>query len=67
MAEHESDPQLAVTADDAARYIESMSAELSRIAHRSGFDVLAYLLDVAREEAAARAVEVTARPPSRLS
>lgn len=43
--------------EDAAHYIEGMSAELSAIARRSGFDFLGYLLDVAREEAAARALE----------
>ncbi|WP_018699099.1 hypothetical protein [Amorphus coralli] len=49
-----------VTPDDAARYIEGLSAELSMMAHRNGFAFLAYLLDVAREEAAARALEADA-------
>lgn len=48
-----------VTPNDAARYIEGITAELSVMAHRCGFDFLAYLLDVSREEAAARAMETS--------
>ncbi|MGX1308304.1 hypothetical protein AB7M35_003062 [Amorphus suaedae] len=47
----------AVRPEDAAQYIEGISAELSTMARRSGFDFLGYLLDIVREEAAARAME----------
>ena len=50
---------LSVTPNDTARYIEGISAELSVMARRCGFDFLAYLLDVTREEAAARALETS--------
>lgn len=56
-----------VSPDDTARYIESMSAELVRLAQMSGFDLLAYLLDVAREEAAARSIDGSQSTKSKLS
>lgn len=57
--EESGESTLSVTPNDAARYIEGISAELAAMAHRCGFDFLAYLLDVAREEAAARAMETS--------
>ena len=53
--------------EDAAHYIQVMSAELSIMARRSGFDFLGYLLDVVREEAAARAMEASGKTRSKLS
>lgn len=38
-------------APDAARYVETMCAELTALAECSGLTFLAYLLEVAREEA----------------
>ncbi|MGX1098289.1 hypothetical protein [Amorphus sp. MBR-141] len=46
--------------EDAAQYIEGISVELATMARGSGLDFLAYLLDVVREEAAARAMEGSA-------
>ncbi|MEW5422044.1 hypothetical protein [Amorphus sp. 3PC139-8] len=63
----EESTRVLVTPDDTARYIENMSAELARLAHVSGFDLLAYLLDVAREEAAARSLEGARSAKSKLS
>lgn len=40
-----------ISADDAALYIERMTGELGEIADRAGLGFLAYLLEVAREEA----------------
>jgi hypothetical protein len=48
MAEQSSDLDDAAAA---ASYLASMSAELSKIARRHRFDVLGYLLDMARLEA----------------
>ena len=42
---------LVVTGPEAASYIEGMCAELAGLADRSGLGFLAYLLEVAREEA----------------
>lgn len=42
---------------EAAAYIEASCAEMSRIAARSDLRLLAYLLDVAREEAATRKLD----------
>lgn len=42
---------LVVTAPEAAHYIERMCAELAGLADRGGLGFLAYLLEVAREEA----------------
>lgn len=66
-SERKGEAPVTVTPDDAARYIEGMSAELSRLARQSGFDLLAYLLEVAREEAAARSLELSSEPKTRLS
>ncbi|MBJ3778705.1 hypothetical protein [Acuticoccus mangrovi] len=44
------DPLLA-SGPDAAEYIERMCSELTSIADRAGLGFLAYLLEVAREEA----------------
>ncbi|WP_407050745.1 hypothetical protein [Methyloraptor flagellatus] len=40
-------------AADAAMYIEQATAELRDMAHRTGLPFIAYLLDMARQEAAA--------------
>lgn len=58
--EESSDATARVSPDETARYIEGLTSELSVMARRAGFDLLAYLLDVAREEAAARAFEADA-------
>ncbi|MEM9221982.1 MAG: hypothetical protein AAGB11_06220 [Pseudomonadota bacterium] len=42
---------LAISAGEAAGYIEKMCAELATLADRGGLGFLAYLLEVAREEA----------------
>ena len=42
------------TTVEIATYIERMVAELSGLARASRLEMLAYLLDIAREEAAAR-------------
>lgn len=42
---------LIVTAPEAAQYIERMCSELAGLADRGGLGFLAYLLEVAREEA----------------
>jgi len=47
---HGIDP-LVVTAPEAAHYIERMCSELAGLADRGGLGFLAYLLEVAREEA----------------
>jgi len=49
-----------MSAVEAAQYIAEFSAELSSIARRSNFDLLAYLLDMARLEAG-RAVQAGKR------
>ena len=41
----------ATPAPDTARYIADLTAELVKIARGSGFDVIAYLLELARLEA----------------
>lgn len=56
-----------VRPEDAARYIEGISAELSTMARRSGFDFLGYLLDIVREEAAARAMEASGAAGRKLT
>jgi len=61
------DPPGTVRPEDAAHYIEGISAELSTIARRSGFDFLGYLLDVVREEAAARAMETSGATRRKLT
>jgi len=43
---------LVVSGAEAAHYVERMCAELSGLADRGGLGFLAYLLEVAREEAA---------------
>lgn len=40
-----------ISAEDAAVYVEKMCAELAEMSERSGLGFLAYLLEVAREEA----------------
>lgn len=42
---------VAISADDAAGYVEKMCAELADLSDRAGLGFLAYLLEVAREEA----------------
>ncbi|GAB5447350.1 MAG: hypothetical protein Gyms2KO_22230 [Gymnodinialimonas sp.] len=42
---------LVVTSSEAAHYVERMCCELAGLADRSGLGFLAYLLEVAREEA----------------
>lgn len=44
-----------VRSDDAAVYIEQASAELRDMAQRTGFPFIAYLLEMARMEAAVAA------------
>lgn len=51
---------LVVPGDEAASYIEKMCVELAGLADRSGLGFLAYLLEVAREEAVLHAAEMTA-------
>ena len=40
-----------MTHSDAAQYVEEMCSELAQLADRTGLGFLAYLLEVAREEA----------------
>lgn len=40
-----------ISAEDAAGYVEKMCAELGDLSDRAGLGFLAYLLEVAREEA----------------
>jgi hypothetical protein len=40
-----------ISAEDAAAYVEKMCAELAGLSDRAGLGFLAYLLEVAREEA----------------
>ena len=55
--------QLGHSARDAADYIEQMSGELVALAEQSGLSFLAYLLEVAREEAGLhRAPQQPGRP-----
>lgn len=55
--------QLGHSARDAADYIEQMSGELVSLAEQTGLSFLAYLLEVAREEAALhRAPQQASRP-----
>lgn len=42
---------MSLTSNEAASYIESMCSELAGLADRGGLGFLAYLLEVAREEA----------------
>jgi hypothetical protein len=59
LARPESTPDILITTklspDETARYIAEFSAELSYLARRSKLDLLAYLLDMARLEAASLA------------
>ncbi len=52
------------TKAEIATYIERMVAELAGLARASRLEMLAYLLDIAREEAAARIADgrLAARP-----
>ncbi|MFG1185806.1 MULTISPECIES: hypothetical protein [Xanthobacter] len=53
-------------ADDAAAtaaYVAAITAELSRLARNHGFSTLAYVLDMARQEARALADNVSSRGP----
>ena len=45
------------TTAEIATYIERMVAELAVLARTNRLEMLAYLLDIAREEASARAVD----------
>lgn len=55
MAEHQES-----SAGDTFRFIERLAAELAELAARNDEDLLAYLLDVAREEALAVVTRRTA-------
>ena len=48
--------------DEAAAYIEQVSTQLRDLAQQAGFGFLAYLIDMARLEAASKAASA-ARPP----
>ena len=41
--------------DEAAQYIEQVATQLRDLAHASGYGFLAYLIDMARLEAASKA------------
>lgn len=48
--------------DEAAAYIEQVATQLRDLAQNSGYDFLAYLIDMARLEAASKAA-AGVRPP----
>ncbi|RAH99321.1 hypothetical protein DLJ53_22550 [Acuticoccus sediminis] len=54
--------QLGQSERDVADYIEQMSGELVSLAEQTGLGFLAYLLEVAREEAALHRTPQKARP-----
>ncbi|MBB4301500.1 hypothetical protein GGD81_000517 [Rhodobium orientis] len=47
---------------DTALYIENMCAELRNMAATADLNMLAYLLDIAREEAAAQTISIRPMP-----
>ena len=51
--------------NDAAAYIERLTGELKIIAARNNLDFLAYVLDMAREEAISQANRIHRETPAR--